>query len=383
MYQPAPEGVRAALREAVVDFGPKILDNPRMMENLLADLLPDSPRERDILIAAAEAGTAATLHEYIDEQRIEPATAVHMVASSLNARTGAEPDMCSWVAVEYARAIGHPITVPVAPLPKSQEIPQEAQTDTQQPEVCALPPATRGPRRHGPLGKAKPGGGPRTMHRGLVLSVVAAVGVVGLGGWGAYALLGDPPATTTSLDAHLLSPAPPSAQPTPAPSSLRQVMPSDISDTGCTDKTASTKARLAGLQTRLLCTTYDTPGIQVDAFQFDNEGHYKQALQAINVALNYKESEVTADCPPAPNPQGKTDWWSETNPTYAKKPGQFIECFYNPKDKSYNYLYTMPTSNALMWAFTGTGWPALDNWWKRYAVPSASPMTGRTDADDG
>lgn len=170
---------------------------------------------------------------------------------------------------------------------------------------------------------------------------------------------------------------PQSPQPSPTPTSLQQLMPGDVSATGCTDKTASTKASLAGLQTRLFCTTNDASGIQVDAFQFDSQEHYKAALQTINVAVNYSDSRATPNCPPAANTQGKSDWWSNANPAYAKRPGQYIECFYNMRDGSYNYLYTMPTSNTLMWAFTGNGWPALENWWGRYAVPSASATTGR------
>lgn len=164
-----------------------------------------------------------------------------------------------------------------------------------------------------------------------------------------------------------------SAEPSPTPTSLQQLMPADVSASGCTDKTASTKASLAGLQTRLLCVTNDASGIQLDAFQFDSAEHYKAGLQTINLAVNYNDSQATPDCPPAANTQGKLD----VNPAYAKRPGQYIECFYNIRDGSYNYLYTMPTNNTLMWAFTASGWPALENWWKRYGAPSASPTTGR------
>jgi hypothetical protein len=98
---------RAALNAIVTDpeHGVAALSSPRTMSNLLKDLLPDAPREKNLLIAAAEAGLADTLNEHVS-RGMDSSTAIKLTASSFSARTPLTPDACSWVAGELAVAMG-------------------------------------------------------------------------------------------------------------------------------------------------------------------------------------------------------------------------------------------------------------------------------------
>jgi hypothetical protein len=101
------EEARAALNAIVTDpeHGVAALSSPRTMSNLLKDLLPDAPREKNLLVAAAEARLADTLREYVS-QGMDSSTAIRLTASSFSARTPLTPDACSWVTGEIAVALG-------------------------------------------------------------------------------------------------------------------------------------------------------------------------------------------------------------------------------------------------------------------------------------
>src|SRR5579859_5820816 len=98
---------RAALQAIVTDpeHGVAALSSPRTMSNLLKDLLPDAPREKSLLIAAAEAGLADTLLEHVSQGMDSP-TAIRLAASSFSASTPLTPDACNWVTGEIAVAMG-------------------------------------------------------------------------------------------------------------------------------------------------------------------------------------------------------------------------------------------------------------------------------------
>ena len=98
---------RAALNAIVTDpeHGVAALSSPRTMSNLLKDLLPDAPREKNLLIAAADAGLAGTLSEHV-AQGMDSSTAIRLTASSFSARSPLTPDACSWVTGEIAVAMG-------------------------------------------------------------------------------------------------------------------------------------------------------------------------------------------------------------------------------------------------------------------------------------
>jgi hypothetical protein len=83
---------RAALNAIVTDpeHGVAALSSPRTMSNLLKDLLPDAPREKNLLIAAADAGLAGTLSEHV-AQGMDSNTAIRLTASSFSARSPLTP----------------------------------------------------------------------------------------------------------------------------------------------------------------------------------------------------------------------------------------------------------------------------------------------------
>jgi hypothetical protein len=98
---------RMALNAIVTDpeHGVAALSSPRTMSNLLKDLLPDAPREKNLLVAAAEAGLADTLRQHVS-QGMDSSTAIRLTASSFSERSPLTPDACSWVAGEIAVALG-------------------------------------------------------------------------------------------------------------------------------------------------------------------------------------------------------------------------------------------------------------------------------------
>ncbi|HEX5187914.1 MAG TPA: hypothetical protein VFW16_00115 [Streptosporangiaceae bacterium] len=98
---------RAALNAIVSDpeHGAAVLSSAQTMSNLLKDLLPDAPREKSILVAAAEAGLADSLRQHVD-QGMDPNTAIRLTASSFSSTTPFTPDACSWVTGEIATALG-------------------------------------------------------------------------------------------------------------------------------------------------------------------------------------------------------------------------------------------------------------------------------------
>lgn len=98
---------RAALNAIVTDpeHGVAALSSAQTMSNLLKDLLPDAPREKSMLVAAAEAGLANTLRDHV-AQGMDPGTAISLTASSFSATTPFTPEACNWVAGEIAIALG-------------------------------------------------------------------------------------------------------------------------------------------------------------------------------------------------------------------------------------------------------------------------------------
>ena len=114
MSQPQPpldeQGeAHEALNSAVANYSPRILENPQMLGNVVTDLLPDLPRERSLLIAAAEAGVAADLSQHVRNQNLDPGTAVQLVARMLADKKAIDPVASMWVTTEYARALRYDV----------------------------------------------------------------------------------------------------------------------------------------------------------------------------------------------------------------------------------------------------------------------------------
>src|SRR5579859_725788 len=99
--------VREALRSVAddPDLGPATLSDAAALSNLLKDLLPDAPREKNLLVAAAEARLAAMMADHVG-QGVDAASAIRLAAASFGANTHFTTDACDWVATEFAVALG-------------------------------------------------------------------------------------------------------------------------------------------------------------------------------------------------------------------------------------------------------------------------------------
>src|SRR5262249_15900685 len=75
--------VREALRSVASDpdGGPPTLSDAAAMSNVLMDLLPDAPREKNLLIAAAESRLAAITLDHVG-QGIDARSAIRLAAGS-------------------------------------------------------------------------------------------------------------------------------------------------------------------------------------------------------------------------------------------------------------------------------------------------------------
>lgn len=104
-----------ALSTAVTSYGARVLSDPRILGNLVTDLLPDSPRERSLLVTAAEAGVAGELQQHVDQQHLGVETAVAMVARKLTDSRSIDLSASTWVTTEYAQALGYPAAHSAAP----------------------------------------------------------------------------------------------------------------------------------------------------------------------------------------------------------------------------------------------------------------------------
>src|SRR5215470_13495522 len=96
-----------ALSTAVTSYGARVLSDPRILGNLVTDLLPDAPRERSLLVTAAEAGVASELSQHVEQQHLNVDTAIAMVARGLTESRSIDLAASTWVTTEYAQALGY------------------------------------------------------------------------------------------------------------------------------------------------------------------------------------------------------------------------------------------------------------------------------------
>ena len=96
---------RFALRTIVTEHGPETLSRPGTLSNLLADLLPDSPRIARILVAAAQDHIADELREH-SSAGMDAATASRLTATMFADATLFPLEVCAWVVGEFALALG-------------------------------------------------------------------------------------------------------------------------------------------------------------------------------------------------------------------------------------------------------------------------------------
>src|SRR6185437_7770324 len=99
--------VRRALRSIIRDpqFGAAALSQPQIMTNLLKDLLPDSPRESALLVAAAQCGLPDVLKGYLAEG-MDLGTASRLSSGWFAKQMPFTRDACRWLVGELAIALG-------------------------------------------------------------------------------------------------------------------------------------------------------------------------------------------------------------------------------------------------------------------------------------
>ncbi len=124
-----------ALNTLVNSYGRHVLNDPHIVSNLVSNLLPDLPRERSLLVTAAEAGLAAEITQHVEEQHINPQRALELAARALSERYAISPSDSVWVAAQYAQALGYALPRPSKP----PVWPSQAASPPQSPTLKARP----------------------------------------------------------------------------------------------------------------------------------------------------------------------------------------------------------------------------------------------------
>ncbi len=423
-----------ALGTAVASYGQRVLNDPQILSNLVADLLPDLPRERSLLVAGAESGIAAEITQHVQAQHIDPDTAVQLVARALAERRAIDPAASLWVATEYAQALGYqvrpfapagppgqaamnpstaptltampvppsptqppsgaPVSPQVPPMPYSVPPPQPGQPQSWPPQQGQQGPPQSWPPQPPQQGQpqswppAQPPGGRRgsaaSRTRSLVavgaaLAVVAAYLVVAaitnLAPFGTAHPVASPSAPVTHITTHPPSTRPPTLAAGVTP--LLQLMPGDISDpaTQCQPVKKPYNWQMPGLVKALSCGDQGLPnGGYVQGYQMDTRANYETAWRNFNTWWGFDASSAKQSCPPPGNSgQGETTWYNDKG-GFPTRQGQVLECQVVTGNAPV-YVWTMPTQNAWLIAVgaDGSSFSALNTWWENSSPPSVTP----------
>ena len=401
-----------ALGTAVASYGQRVLSDPDTLGNLVADLLPDLPRERSLLVTGAEAGIAGEMRQHVEEQHIDPDTAVQLVARALSERRAIDPAAGMWVASEYAQALGYqvrPHTADVPPGTAGIQVPSPRSRPPAAP-VPQRPPAAPVPQRPpgqfwqpalpqqpwAPPGQSWPppqpsSGGPGNSWSGRKRGLIAAVTAVALiGGYLIAATVAHtfPFTKARPAAAHPARPAPkPTQRATPTPTGrtlaagvapLIQLLPGDIDDpaTQCQPDPPPYGFAMPGRVEALACTDPGLPkGSQLYAYQLDNHADYEATWQSFNKVIGFTGATAGSTCPPAKGGAGTTPMHAKWFPPH---PGQLLECV-TVRDGNGPpqpvYTWTLPTEDTFFAAVgpRNSSFAALHAWFTSASMPLASP----------
>jgi hypothetical protein len=398
-----------ALGTAVASHGRRVLSDPDMLGNFVADLLPDLPRERVLLVTAAEAGIAAEMTRCVEEQHIDPDTAVQLVARSLAERVSIDRAASTWVTWEYARALGYqvrpytlaspvgqPGAIPAAPptapavsapptvpgvsapptMPAQPPTLVEPATQVPPPGQSWPPRGQSWPPDQGPSDRRPP---PPWRTGGMKGGIIAAVTVVGV--VVVYLIV----AAAVRVAPFSPSPAPTRHPPTPHPTSapslaagvvpLPQLLPSGVADpaTECSTAKPPFKWSMPGLYDALTCVDPNLPGGKVTGFQLTSTASYLTAWQNFNKWWGFNPVTSAPTCPPTGNAtQGSYPW--KGNILFPLQTGQVLECGTLALGRSATptYVYAMPTEDAFIFA-QDPSFTTLQKWWSTSSMPLTSP----------
>jgi hypothetical protein len=414
---------REALSTMVTDYSKRILSDPRMLGNVVTDLLPDLPRERRLLVTAAESDVAGELTRHVEEHHLDPDTAVQLVARSLTDRTALDPAASTWVTTEYAQALGYhvrsdasppPPPPPPLPFPSAPEAdhtvtsynPYAGQQNTAPPQAPpqapppgypggypgssqppGYPPPQGGPSQPGPLPWQPPAQPPPAKRNRWPIFAAAGTGVVVIAAVALVAggVFNSPKPTPTPSPApsltHLVTPTPtPSPIQTGGVASLTELLPADIDDPTSQCSAASPKFTPVGLVQSYACNDPGLPNGEVDAYQMNSYANYLKTWTAFNKWWGFTGFTPGSDCPPPGSnhdtSEGTTTWYDKY---FHQRQGQVLECEWTGDTSSTlndpSYAWTVPTENAFFVAWSGhnTSFSSLQTWWTNNVVPLASP----------
>jgi hypothetical protein len=387
---------REALASAVSNFGVAILSNPQMLGNVFRDLLPDSPREVSLLVAAAEANVPAMLQDRISKH-MDPDTAARLTASDLVKLRALDSAACLWATSEFARALGYPISDAAisTPIGTSGDDVSAVRGWPSDPSSSA---AAEGPSQHG--GTMPPatgvgeqdrtrtqgaggfasdgppkadgwdqqvqvppsGGGRRRVLVSAVVVVVLVAGVAvallvghhpGKGGALGHTTTTKPPPRTT-IGQSTVTTTPPTTNP-PSLTPLDQLVPSDDQDPStCVTNTASSSD--AGVVSSLRCADPDLNGT-VFAIQYATFGEYESSLANFNNSESFDAADAASECPASSGDQGIQGYSFQNFPA---QDGQVVECLID--NSGLTYLWTLPSENAYM-VTTQEDFSTINSWW--------------------
>jgi len=414
----------AALGTAVSSYGQRVLNDPHILGNLVTDLLPDLPRERSLLVTGADAGIAAQMTQYVEEQHIDPDTAVQLVARALSERRAIDQAASMWVVTEYAQALGYrirpyaeaaqstqPQVIAAAPStmtapsgqpaqPPGQSWPPGAQAP-QAPPGQSWPPGAQAPQA--PPGQSWPPGQPpgqswppaqppsgrpptpgngrkRLIAAGTAAGLVVIFFIVAaVAGIAPFSKAHPKPSVAPSNKTTTHPPTRPATSPPAAPTlaagvtPLAQLLPGDISDptTQCS-AIKKTGWSSPGMVTALSCDDKYLPNGAVSGYQMDNRADFDKAWSNFNSWSSFHESTAGASCPASSTGgQGLTSWSSKHFPSMQ---GQVLECW-TGSNAAPIYVWTMPSQYTFFIAVgaDGSSFQDLDTWWADYSAPANPP----------
>jgi hypothetical protein len=422
---------REALSTMVTDYSKRILSDPRMLGNVVTDLLPDLPRERRLLVTAAESDVAGELTRHVEEHHLDPDTAVQLVARSLTDRTALDPAASMWVTIQYAQALGYHVRSDASPPPPPPPFPSppEAQhtvtsynpyagQNTAPPQ--APPPGYPGGYPGGYSGQSQPsppGGGyvppgaqgaspppagqmpwaptpppkkkrnlaPILTAGGLALVVVVYLAVAAVA---KIAPFSSSKVTPTSAPSHTSPPVTKSPKSTPNPlaagvAPLIQLVPSDVNPANC-KATAKPHWSSPGLVNSLQCydSALGSDGDSIFAYQMNSSAHYAASWANFNTWASFS-ARSGSGCPPSGSKTQGSVPWNDTGSGgggyYPAAAGQTLECGYffaNTHNQSEpTYAWSFPSEDAYVIAIgdANSTLSQLQSWWSANADPNASP----------
>jgi hypothetical protein len=413
---------REALSSMVTDYSKRILSDPRMLGNLVTDLLPDLPRERSLLVTAAESDVAGDLTRHVEEHHLDPDTAVQLVARSLTDRRALDPAASTWVTTEYAQALGYNVRSGPQPVPPPPPTPTPTPSGQDtfgnygqygSPQQQTAPPAdqpppygggypgysqppqgpplggqpTVGPAQPSPPPPWQPPGPPTPAKRNrwpLFASIgagaVVVIVVIALVASGTFSSKAKPSAN--SLTTH----PPTSHTPTPTPSptntvaSLTELLPGDVDDPGSQCSADTPKFTPTGMVQGLVCTDPGLPASgSLEAFQMNSYANYQKTWDSFNKWWGFTSYTPGSACPPTGTnhltSEGSTTWH---DPYFPSRQGQAFECEWTGTGNSPNdpaIAWSFPTENAFIiaWGGDGTSFSTLQTWWVNNVTQISSP----------